>query len=183
MMWYRLNHSFVCHDTISLAQKDHSRLRGHLTPRDAQTVTLPSTSALSLWKISPMPGMRSEFPLCASWCNPSLRTALTGEICEGGSSSWIFISFFRCEGKRIIESVTLNWTRPLSLQPQHKPYQDHVKTALSPFGTEWAEGCELSCKPNAALLSLATASPTPERLMSQVLISVIFVDLSHIHPI
>lgn len=40
--------SFVCHDSISLAQKDHPRLRGHLTPRDAQTVTLPSTSALSL---------------------------------------------------------------------------------------------------------------------------------------
>lgn len=48
-----------------------------------------------LWKISLVPGMRSEFPLCASWCNPSLRTVLTGEICERGSSSWSFISFFR----------------------------------------------------------------------------------------
>lgn len=185
VLWCRLNHSSVSHDTISLAQKDHPRLRGHLTPRDAQTVTLPSTSALSLWKISPVPGMRSEFPLCANWCNPSLRTVVTAEIYEGGSSSWSFVSFFRCVGKQIVDSVTLNWTRPLSLQPQNKPYQGHMKKELSPFGTEWADGCdaELSCKPNPALLSLATASPIPQRLMSQVVISVIFVALSHIHPI
>lgn len=48
VMWCRWSHSFVCHGTISLTQKDHLRLRGYLPPRDVQTVTLPSTLALSL---------------------------------------------------------------------------------------------------------------------------------------
>lgn len=99
--------SFVCHDSISLVQKDHPRLRGHLTPRDAQTVTLPSTSALSLWKSSPEPGMRSEFPLCASWCSASLRTVLTAEICEGGSSSWSLSVFSDVQVK---ETTLWPWT-------------------------------------------------------------------------
>ena len=77
----------MCHNTISLAQKDHPRLRGYLTPRDVQTVTLPSTFALSLGKISRLAGMRREFPIRTSWCNASFRTVLTGEVCEGGNSS------------------------------------------------------------------------------------------------
>lgn len=44
------SHFSVCHNTISIAQKDHLRLRGYLTPRNVQIVTLPSPLALSLCK-------------------------------------------------------------------------------------------------------------------------------------
>lgn len=105
VMWRRLSDSFVCHDTISLAQKDHPKLRGYLTPRDVQTVTLPSTLALSLWKISHLAGMRHEFPIHTSWCYASFSTLLTGEICEGSNSSWRFINFVRLLGELIVGSV------------------------------------------------------------------------------
>lgn len=66
-----------------------------------------------------------------------------------------------------------------TLQPWYKSCWDLVGKALPR-----AKGCEpeVSCRPHPALLSLAAASPTPVRLMSQFLISVIFVELSHTHP-
>lgn len=55
---------------------------------------------------------------------------------------------------------------------------------LPAFRAEVVEGCgpEASHKPHPAPLSLDAASPTTVRLMSQILFSVIFVELSHICP-
>lgn len=58
------------------------------------------------------------------------------------------------------------------------------KKTLSSSQAEAAERCdpELAHKPHPALLSLDTANPAPVRSTSQVLISVLFVELSHVCP-